>query len=490
MKAHLQLVLWAFQVLWGCKAISAMDRFRLYRKSLNLYLSYLAFTDQERPHNQSKQAMISALLSAIYDYDTDWTKGDRYGSNIFTLLDQHVESDGLKKVATELFHSETEKTLSPNESERGSVALIFFRNLINSDWMRKYSDDDLEIFGRKLQIIDDLLDLERDYEAGDTNCFLIEGGERAKEFALEAEEFLSSDFFKELKKNSKMYRILERKIRKKINQFGIHGIRLKNVISAGRPITGAYAFLLTIIGFRLGGEARSLECGLAATIFAFVTMSIMIFNDYIDRNHDRKKGKLAVSENPKKFLYYWCGLNILTLAVLAGLIWLNIWAALFCMLVWIVGICYSFIPNWYLVQNLIVAACSASPVLCGYRKDSNLASIIIIFLLFASLIYISEIYKDTKDRVIDKGYKETMPVRLGHKRTFSRIILAQFIPAALMLMLFTIHGNRAIMWLMLTTMPLLAFQQATTLLHPELIRRPITTLRGIIVILLIVILFT
>jgi len=489
MKAHLQFVLWALQVLWGFKAISSMDRLRLWRKSINLYLSFLAFTDKGRPYEQLKQAMIGALLSAVYDYDTDWPRGDRHGSNFLTLLSRYVESEEIKKIATKLFDSETEKSLSPDGLERGSVALIFYRKLINAEWMRKYSDDDLAIFGRKLQIIDDLLDLERDYVAGDMNCFLVEGGERAKEFALEAEEFFQSDFFEELKQNSKVYRILEKKIRKKLLRFGIHGTGLGNLISAGRPTTGVYAFLLTIIGFRLCGDEKSMECGLAATVFALLTMSIMIFNDYMDRNHDRKKGKLTASENPKEFLRYWWLLNTLILALLGALAWLNAWAALFCALVWIVGIFYSFIPHWYLIQNLIVAACSASPVLCGYRKDSDLASIIIIFLIFASLIFINEVYKDTKDRGIDKGYKATMPVRLGHTNTFFRIILAQYVPATLMLMLVTIHWNRTIMWLMLTAMPLLAFQQAMTFLHPELIRKPMATMRWIITILLIIMLF-
>lgn len=255
----------------------------------------------------------------------------------------------------------------------------------------------------------------------------------------------------------------------------------------GRPTTGVYAFLATLIGFGYYEGAPWMVRLLAATVFAGLTMSIMSFNDWVDRWHDCKKGKTFASEHPDQLFRYWLGLSATTAFLVGGLMISDVRTALFCVLVWVVGLLYSYIPHWYVVQNMVVAVCSGSPALCGaiYHHELTTGSVAT-FLMFSSLLFINELYKDIEDVKVDSGYKVTVPIVLGHGLTILCLFALCFLPAVVMVF----HPNPWVWKVGLVGLPLLQFDNAMLLRHPQLIGRPKSTLRWILKILLGVLVIT
>jgi hypothetical protein len=138
---HLRVIWNALRFMWGVKSIVwGPDRFWLWRKSVNLYLSFLAFADEARPHEQLQLAMACAIISAVYDYDSDHEFGNRTGRNFKTVLHQLIDSAPIKERAIRLFDKDTTHSLTTDGLERGSEALRFYRLVINAQWMRAYSD--------------------------------------------------------------------------------------------------------------------------------------------------------------------------------------------------------------------------------------------------------------------------------------------------------------------------------------------------------------
>lgn len=485
MIAHLYQILWSLRVLWSIEGVVwSPDRLRLWRKSINLYLSFLAFTDPLRPNDQLRRTMICAVLCAVYDYDSDWSQGKRDGANFRPLLEQLVESVEAKAIAAKLFKNDVSHKLQDNGLKRGSVALRFNQLVINSDWMRDYTPEEIDSFGRLLQIVDDLFDLDDDYLSGDTNCLLVPG--RGQEFANEARAFLESEFFGRLKANSRVYRSIDKMTRKVLNRFGGPHVTWTQLFATGRPLTaGLYGLVLPIVSFR-SFEGAPWALRLTTTLsFAGLTMSIMVFNDYIDRHHDRQKGKYFASEHPQEVLTYWTRLNLATGSALLYVGYHDIGLASFCVMVWLLGLFYSFVPHWYVAQNLIVALCCGAPALCGAvwaRKfdSDHLAT----FSLFATLLFISEVYKDIEDARIDTGYKDTIPVRNGHVATATGLLALSFVPATIA----TIHPNQWVIAVASIGLPLVMFNQTFILFGRQNVARAKWAMKWLVTILLIVLL--
>src|SRR3989344_764018 len=246
----MRCLLWALRALWGIQAITPKNRFFLWRKSTRLYLSFLAFTDNDRPAIQLRRAMIAAVLSAIYDYDTDWVKVENplkslFLKNLDQLLADHPNQLVAARVARELFLADWHDQLSTDGLERGSAALKFYSVVIGIRWMSCLSAAEIDDLGRKLQMVDDLLDLEIDQKLGERNCFLT----HPKEFSVEIIEFFNSDFFRSLERNSSVYRLLRKRCESKL--AGRRLIAGSALIDASALKTaGAYAAVTTVIGFR------------------------------------------------------------------------------------------------------------------------------------------------------------------------------------------------------------------------------------------------
>lgn len=482
---HLSVVMWALRELWGLKGIWITDRLKLWRKSVNLYSAFLAFTDKERPADQIRKAMACAMLSSVYDFESDWDYGNRKGRLFGELLEKYVVSQKTRSVAAQLFSADTRNKLSKEGLERGGVALIFYNEVIRAEWMLAYAPEEIYEFGCKLQILDDLLDLRSDRLRQHTNCFLSD----AHKYALEAVEFIESKLFRKLAENSKIYRTLKRRAQKLLAGFEKEEeVALSKLFQTGRPMSaGIYALALSVVGFRILGPTPWFLQMLTAFTYAGLTMSIMSFNAWKDREHDRRKFEFFASSHPKKLFKYWLKLNAVTCGLVGVLSYLNPGLSLFCTSVWLLGLLYSFIPHWFILQNIVVAFCAASPALCGAILHKQLPhEAAATFLLFFVLIWIDEIYLDTEDMESDQGYKETLPIRWGHVRTFACLIgLFALVPFT-----FTMHTNPWIRLMAWVATPVLAFKQGLAFLHRERILGVLSTIRWILKILIIVLLTT
>lgn len=260
------------------------------------------------------------------------------------------------------------------------------------------------------------------------------------------------------------------------------------LFKTGRPATaGLFGLVFPLVGFALYGEVPWNIGVTTAIAFAGLTMSIMVFNDWKDREHDRKKGKCFASEHSAALCSYWVWLSAVTGMFLLWLAMQDIHVAALCAVVWCVGIAYSYVPHWYLVQNVIVAVCASSPALCGavYYGSVN-AECALTFLLFMSLLFMAEVYKDIEDAPIDSGYKATLPVRIGHIPTVCCLIGLTYIPA----MLAVLHPNPWVLRVMYVGAPLLVFSQACMLLNPERVGQTRQVMNWIVTALLLVLLMT
>lgn len=251
---------------------------------------------------------------------------------------------------------------------------------------------------------------------------------------------------------------------------------LKQLWETGRPPTGLYGFLLALVSFKFFGW-HDIVLGLfVATIFSFITMSIMRFNDLIDRHNDVRKHKYFATRHYAPLKRFWL---VEAEAILLGLIvigyfdWL---LALFCLGVWLVGLLYSFVPHWFVVQNVIVALCSGSPALCGmvHARMFEWQSVMT-FLTFTALILVNEIYKDVQDRRSDMGYKVTLPTEYGPVETLLFLVAALH-PVGY---LFHYHPNS---WMLVAAvlLPYLAYQQGVALRKPELVDQPMKAMNTMI----------
>lgn len=247
--------------------------------------------------------------------------------------------------------------------------------------------------------------------------------------------------------------------------------------SAGRPHTGLYAFLLAFVSFKFFSWT-DWETGLSiAFAFCLITMSIMRFNDLIDAQNDRRKHKTFAHEHYRALSLGWCLEGILICSVLVY-VWLSSHqSALFCALVWVVGLLYSFTPRWYRVQNVIVAICSGSPALsaASYFGTFERHSLFTFF-MFTALIWVSEVHKDVEDVKTDVDYKVTLPTELGSSKSILLLIASLHIVAAL----FFWHP---VMWLQLlavTLVPYLAYAQGLSLIDHSQIKKAFTAMNALI----------
>jgi len=169
----------------------------------------------------------------------------------------------------------------------------------------------------------------------------------------------------------------------------------KDLIESTRLLTTLFAFFWVIIGFGFFPKVSLSITTLTAIIFAGITGNIMTFNDIIDRNHDVKKAKCFAYNYTRVLTSFWMLTNIAIWLCLAGLTVLSAKLTIFCATIWLVGILYSFIPRWFFVQNVVVATCSASPVLCGlvYHGEKTDWQPILLFVVIFGIILVREIFR-------------------------------------------------------------------------------------------------
>lgn len=249
---------------------------------------------------------------------------------------------------------------------------------------------------------------------------------------------------------------------------------LVKLFATGRPNTGVYAFLLTLLGFKFSSWEGWQIGVVSAFVFTLITMSIMTFNDLVDAPNDRRKLKLFASDNRRALQVFWGIESVLVVVALSFLASMSFPLSIFCAGVWIVGLGYSFVPHWYVVQNFIVALCSGSPALTAAVYYGQLDKwSVATFALFVSIIWLNECYKDSEDEPTDHGYKKTLPTELGWSESWLRLVSALHIVGA---MLFW-HPNWWLQFLAVTILPWLARDQVLARDSRTNLSRPLETMR-------------
>lgn len=429
---HVRLCLEALWMIWSLKSIGIINRLRLWVKTMNLYSCFIGFTDGAEQVRQLRSAMIAAVLSAIYDYETDWCLTNNPEDSLFRqLLDRHITNEEARKTALSLFLSDVNHEISSDGLERGAIALRFYHSIIGSQWLSEYSADEIGQYGRKLQIIDDLLDLETDQRDGCTNCFLTDG---RLTYLHEAQQFMSSPFFAQLERRAPAYSLIKLRCQSMCNSLVFGKPSAKHFLVACRPLTMVYAAFAVVISFRFT-DLTWLPMLLGTIAFASVTGNIMVFNDLVDRHHDTRKGKLLASRYTWLLGRFWVLLSLLLISLLIGTGFQSVWLALYIGAVWIVGLAYSApsVRRWCILQPVVVAGCSAAPSLtgCVYHGVFSVSALLTAG-IFASIIMMREIVKDIEDQHCDSSYKETLPVRLGHIHAVGILIALCYLPALLL----------------------------------------------------------
>jgi 4-hydroxybenzoate polyprenyltransferase len=202
----------------------------------------------------------------------------------------------------------------------------------------------------------------------------------------------------------------------------------KDLYFAIRLRVSVYAILLTYLSFFLHNNTASQEVVLlTALAFALASASIQVFNDFIDRECDKQKGKIFASNHSKLIFNFWQIINLVVISVLILLSLVSVKLAIVCLLTWILGIAYSLLQKVFLLQNIIVATCGSIPALASwiYFSKPEPRSIIIFLILFF-LNIVREIIKDIQDRATDLGYKLTLPIATANKINTAEDVIMVF----------------------------------------------------------------
>lgn len=187
----------------------------------------------------------------------------------------------------------------------------------------------------------------------------------------------------------------------------------KELLLATRPLVSLYVFLLTILSFAFYGTVPWSLALSTALCLAVICSSIQLFNDYRDRKHDVRKGKFFALQNSRLLLDFWFLVNSAAAVSIMVVSSMSTGVAIFCAVIWVLGIAYSFLQKVFIVQNFIVALCASLPSLCGHvfycGHDVGYRSGII-FVILLAIVFVREVIKDIQDRNIDRGWKNTLPV--------------------------------------------------------------------------------
>lgn len=195
------------------------------------------------------------------------------------------------------------------------------------------------------------------------------------------------------------------------------------------------ASLLTIASFRITGAPPPAVAVIAVFV---ITCATMLQNDWRDRHHDERKGKLFVLQHQTAFLVavviFWTVSLMLIIIAAAE----NLSMGIMLILMAIAGLVYSETYRIPLAPVLVVSLTSASPALLPMLGGVHTGKSWLLFLAVAFISFAREISKDLIDQKVDVGYKWTFPIAIREKRATNLglvaltvgLILAVFISKA------------------------------------------------------------
>ncbi len=185
--------------------------------------------------------------------------------------------------------------------------------------------------------------------------------------------------------------------------------------------------LLATVGFVVSGIKFELPF-LTTILFVLAAgTATMVNNDWEDRFHDAKKGKVFALKNNRafgKFNRVLWGFAILSVIAQFAV---NINFGLLSVALLFVGLNYKAVYRYPLLPGLLVALMATGPLAFAQMVRASSEVWILIFGTFL-LVFGREVIKDIYDMKIDGGYKWTLPLAVGEKS--SRILVAALYFAA------------------------------------------------------------
>jgi 4-hydroxybenzoate polyprenyltransferase len=172
-----------------------------------------------------------------------------------------------------------------------------------------------------------------------------------------------------------------------------------------------FASFLVIISFQLVHHLD--RAPLPTIVVTVIACATMVQNDWRDRTHDRKKGKLLASDRPNHFFLWTLMLWLIAIAIVVYGSSSNPRFGILPILAIVAGMVYSETRHITLLPLLFAALISAAPILFPIFLGFSSPLLVWLFVATATIILSREIIKDIDDVIIDRGYKKTLPLLVG-----------------------------------------------------------------------------
>lgn len=210
-------------------------------------------------------------------------------------------------------------------------------------------------------------------------------------------------------------------------------------LKALRPVMGIFSSLLCLAAFRLQAptffQVNPTQVVVLLIAVFCGTSATMVYNDFVDREHDLRKGKCHAYES--KYAYADLAKRLYVVCAFCSAFsgsGISLGVICFCM---VLGIYYS---STYRVRHLsmvTVGICSASPTLFALFVPSprSIGLGVTLFLGVFVTICARETLKDIEDAEIDRGYKATIPAIWGisvGRKVAASILLGGSVPLLLL----------------------------------------------------------
>ncbi|MDP7034964.1 MAG: UbiA family prenyltransferase [Planctomycetota bacterium] len=192
-------------------------------------------------------------------------------------------------------------------------------------------------------------------------------------------------------------------------------IRWGEYLLAIRLRLGIYGFLGVVAFMFYFREGVSWPCVGAGFVATMLISSIMVWNDYVDRVHDAKKGRTLASRDPRAFLLYVVLVWGLTLSGIGSVFVANRDAGWILIFLAVIGCLYGWFRTVPFLSGISVALSFAGLVLLAsaFAPEVERDRVGLLFVCVMAMAYGRENLADLEDVGIDQGYKATLPVMLG-----------------------------------------------------------------------------
>lgn len=212
--------------------------------------------------------------------------------------------------------------------------------------------------------------------------------------------------------------------------------KLKEFREWQRPMrlrTVFYAVTLLFVGFRVSRLEIPGYLYWVAAIILVGGAATQGYNGWVDRYHDKKKGKTFVLENSKKFfVLLWSLWAVSLLLVAAVFVFVGFAYGVVSLVLVILGFLYTVVVRMPFIPGAYVAVVSTGPLVYALVSHPTWQTGL---LLIATALFIlgRETLKDLDDMEIDEGYKWTLPVRIRARK--SKIVVGILYSLAAVIML-------------------------------------------------------